>query len=559
MRIAGCMGLVLALLGTVSAQTVIYGPSTTRSFLTPMSGPQIIVRDSQANLYVIYRYQVSSIQSDIAIARSTTGGATWNLQWQTGFAYSTATDYGNFGGCIAIDSQDNLHCAWFHQVATSGSRIPRTTRYNRFDAATAKWGTEWVVTPTAAYEQEYPCLDVDQKDHVWFSYGPSGWKSYVDRSDLPCAPDLKFTRYTPAFASSASSQKVSMVVDAANRIHMTYYENGGTGGASIKHQWVDPAATAPAWTFQPLSNHSGNTARADYYSKMAADGAGNVYVIYVVDDQPVTTYTTDTEFFVRKWDGMTQTWGNPVLVHRVSHAVWYAGGKYNDSRLMSGACDETTGEFYFVYRDFGTGDFLIGRWRGIDTEPPTIYAKLMNAAPLPPTTQNYFFLPHFRGSIYPKQNRTSHGLDLLYVVGDQSAASPVYTDYFEHFPLASIASVRAPQIGTSYPLDLSAVAEGGKVHGTALTTSRLMPLLKIDRRYIPLAPDALFWLTVGNQAPGIFSNFHGVLGASGTAQAKIAIPAVLGLVGVQVDACFVTYDGGGVRAISNPWGFSITK
>ena len=62
-----------------------------------------------------------------------------------------------------------------------------------------------------------------------------------------------------------------------------------------------------------------------------------------------------------------------------------------------------------------------------------------------------------------------------------------------------------------------------------------------------------------NVLPGTFQNFHGVLGATGAGQAKVAIPNAAALVGVNVDGCFVTFDTGGLRAISNPWRFQITN
>jgi hypothetical protein len=93
----------------------------------------------------------------------------------------------------------------------------------------------------------------------------------------------------------------------------------------------------------------------------------------------------------------------------------------------------------------------------------------------------------------------------------------------------------------------------------AVTVSGLMAQVPFDRRLIPLTVDNLFLVSVANLLPGIFINFQSVLNASGIGQAKVAIPNVAGLVGVKIDACFATYDSGGVRAISNPWGFSITK
>ena len=560
MRILVCLCLFALLAGIGSAQSVLYGPGTTRAFQTPYTGPQTMVRDSQANLYVIYRYQVGT-QWDIAIARSADTGGSWNLTWQTGFA-ALGTDFGNYSPCIAIDSQDNLHCAWSHRVAFTGSRIPQTMRYNRYEAATSTWGTEWIVTPTPKYELNSCCLAVDQNDYVWFSHGSNSysWHSYLERSDQPFASDGKFTRYSPYYLSTGYSQHNCICVDALGRIHFTYYSSGPYG---VNHQWIDPAAATPTWSPKtPLSQHSGNTSRAEYSTKMAADNAGNVYLIYPVDSQyPTNNGTADTEFYLRKWDGSTQTWGNPVLIHNVPIAAWGAGiptytSTAND-RIITCACDETTSELYFVYRDFNTGDFVIGRWRGIDTEAPTRYARLMNVTP--PGPVNYFMYPRFRGSLWPKTNRTSIGLDLTYSVGDATAATPTYTDYFEHFPVASMNSAGAPKIGTTYPLDLSAVVDGGKAYTTALTMSGLSPMLQVNRRFVPLVPDNLFLVTAANLLPGLFQNFQGVLNASGTGQANVVLPNIAALVGVQIDGCFVTYDVTGLRAISNPWGFQITN
>jgi len=558
MRVLYCSCLILALLGTVSAQSVIYGPGSTRAFQTAYSGPQTIVRDSKANLYVIYRYQVST-QWDLAIARSSDNGSSWNMTWQTSFA-QLGTDFGSYHPCIAIDSQDNLHCAWLHRVAFTGSRLPQTIHYNRFEAATSKWGTEWVVTPSAVYERPNPVLTVDQNDYVWFSHGNTGWDSVIKRSDKPFASDGKFTSFSPVFSAS-NSQHMGLVVDALNRIHISYYDTGG-GYAGVKHQWIDPGASSPKWTLTSLSNHgpTNHTARAEYNSRMAADIAGNVYAIYNVDDQaPSSGRTGNTETYIRKWDGSTQGWGQPVLVQSVPSTVWAPSSGANDGRFITCGCDEASGEFYFTYRDFTTGDFVLGRWRGIDTEQPTAYARLMNTSPLPPNSRNYFFLPHMRGSLWPRQNRTGYGIDLTYVAGDQTASTPVYTDYFEHFPLGSMTSTATPKVGTTYPVALSATTEGGKAYATALTMSGLMPLAQLGRRFVPVAPDALFFLTVGNALPGVFQDFHGVLGASGTGQAKVAIPNIPVLVGLQMDGCFITYDLGGAGAISNAWGFMITN
>ncbi len=547
-------GLLTVLAGIAHGQTILDGPSPNRAFQTPYTGADTIVQDSRGTLFVIYRYQLGT-QWDVAIARSADGGANWNKTWQTGFA-TLGTDFGNYSPCIAIDSQDNLHCAWSHRVAFSGSRIPQTMRYNRYEAATNSWGTEWLVTPTPKFELNNCVLVVDQNDHVWFAHGDNSfsWHSYLLRSDKPFASDGKFTRYTPLYQSSGYSQHNCLCVDSMGRIHFTYYSSGPYG---VHHQWVDPAAATPTWSPKTaLSQHSGHTNRAEYSTKMAADAYGNVYLIYPVDSQyPTNNGSFDTEFYLRKWDGSTQTWSSPELIHNVPMSVWGASG-YND-RIISCACDEVSSDLYFTYRDFNTGEFVIGRWRGIVGEAPTTYARLQQVTP--PGPPNYFLYPHFRGSLWPVTNRTSLGLDLTYVVGDSTATNPTYTTYFERFPVASMTSPGTPKIGTTYPLVLSSPTEGGAPYVAAACVSGVTPLIQVGRRFIPLSPDSILFASATNVLPTVFVNFQAVLNAAGTGQAGFAIPNLAALVGVPVDTCFITYDASGVTAISNPWGFKITS
>ena len=133
--------LMLALLAgtTASAQSVMY-TSATRVFHSTV-GQRTVVRDQAGHLYAAYADLFVPTQSDVAIARSTDGGQTWNMKWQTGFAANAPTDWGNRAPSLAIDSQGNLHCSWYHAPDSSANN--RSIRYNRWDARTQAWGTEW--------------------------------------------------------------------------------------------------------------------------------------------------------------------------------------------------------------------------------------------------------------------------------------------------------------------------------------------------------------------------------------------------------------------------------
>jgi len=552
MRILSILGLVVLFAGGLAAQTAIHsGPS--RVFHVYV-GPQTFVRDQAGYLYTAYADRIQSTPSarfDVFIGRSTDGGKSWNMKWQSGFAYNTGTDYGNRIPSLAIDDQGNLHCSWYHQVSSTSNM---SVRYNRWDAQKNAWGTEQTMV-ASGYKRSVQALAVDAQNTVWMLCSNTGSYSLdVKRSDKPYASDMKFSNASPAFTHSGTCQYPDLIVDAAGRIHVSYYST--SNGATVHHQWLDPGAASPKWSAAlPLGNSNGT---ADYYSSMAADLAGNVYVVYSVDGQRNKTH--DPEWFLRKWDGSTQTWSGAVSIYKTTRKQYEpTSSTYNDDRVFSAACDETTGEVYFVYRNFESGELLLGRWHDGDAAP-TDYAKLMNTGSLPVNSRNYFIFPQFRGSIFPSFNRASGGLDLVYTVGDQNAPSPMYNLFYEHFPVGSLSSTGTPKIGTSYTLDLSAVMDANKAYLLALSMTDIQPGIPIARRFIPLAADSMFFLTAMNLIPVMFQQFQGVLSGAGAAQAKIAIPNMPALVNIKIYGAFITYPGAaGVNAISNPFTFVITS
>jgi len=533
---------------TLAAQSVVYtGPI--RAFHAGI-GPRVIVRDRGGNLYTLYRDRLNPPATEwrLGIARSSDGGKTWNLKWQIGFDSNPAGHYGNVPGSLAIDSQENLHVTWNHQVTNYKNC---SIFYNRWDRATQSWGTEVQIVPDG-YGRTTSALAVDSKDYVWMLHSTtSSWRCIMSRSDKPLASDMKFTPTNPTFTMTPNCQHASLVVDVLDRIHASFYSTGN--GDTVHHQWMDPNAISPTWTVTPLGNVNLSD---DEFSSMAADLQGNVYIVYGNDTQRSTTGNPNWE--LRKWDGFALKWSAPVPVYKTTHAKFRPGGGNSWGYVICLACDEASGEVYFTYRNYETGQFLLARWH--DGDPaPTTYAKLTTTGSLPPNALNYMWLPNFRGSLYPVFNRTALGLHFIYCTGDQTAPSPSYTFWSESFPVASLSSSGTPKIGTSYPLLLSAVTEGSQNYVMALTISGSQPGIPVGRRFIPAVPDGMFFVTLANVLPAVFINFQGVLSPSGIAQANVAIPGAAALVGVKVHGTYATFDLNGIRAIANPWLFQITS
>jgi hypothetical protein len=130
----------------------------------------------------------------------------------------------------------------------------------------------------------------------------------------------------------------------------------------------------------------------------------------------------------------------------------------------------------------------------------------------------------------------------------------VYTAKLAMQPGAVPLSMAAlPQTGATVPLDLDAPGLGGRSY--ALGASLGDRGLSLGGRAVPLAVDALLFVSVGGLAPGVFRDYVGILDKQGRARAQLVIPSAAALAGVTVHHAFVVLDAskpGGVGLVSNP-------
>jgi len=512
--------------------------------------PPSFVRDANGYLYFVYIQRFSPPQFDVAIARSTDGGKNWNLKWQAGFAANQTGDFGNYEPTLAVDGNGNLHCAWTHRPQQNSNG--QTVQYNRFDAATQKWGAEVTTGITPSRYNRNAALAVDSKDYVYFVHAhASTGRATLFKSDKPYASDMKFTAVTPAFGASGSVYETSMVIDAVDRVHVAYY---CSNGYTVRHQCFDGIA----WSAESMLGDGDN--EADQGIRLCSDLNGNVYAYYGHDSQAAWDKNQDPVWEIRKWDGATQVWGNPIPVYTTKRSQYrYQSQDVNYPWLISATCDETTGEVYVIYRDFDHGRYVLAAWRDGDTSVND-FALLGTTGSLAPNYPDRFYSPQMRGSLNPRFNRTAQGLDILFTVSDPLASPPTYTLNYDAFPVGSIQSTSRPGIGTTYPLDLFAAGDAGLGYQVALTMTGTAGGPKIDRRWVPLTVDPLFYLTAANRVPPMFPGFSGVLDTGGHARARMVIPAAPVLVGLILHGAFLTYPGGpaGMKTVSNAWRFQIT-
>ena len=108
--------------------------------------------------------------------------------------------------------------------------------------------------------------------------------------------------------------------------------------------------------------------------------------------------------------------------------------------------------------------------------------------------------------------------------------------------------------GAPYPIHLSLYSEAGRAYLAAASFGALSGIPTPAGR-VPLDPDPLFFLSMS--APALFSGFTGWLSRSGTARLTVNLPNLPNLQGKRFFVAMVTYDGKGIRKISEPLGITI--
>ncbi|MBN1441158.1 MAG: hypothetical protein JXA90_00545, partial [Planctomycetes bacterium] len=195
---------------------------------------------------------------------------------------------------------------------------------------------------------------------------------------------------------SASAQTTRLAIDAAGRVHCSFYRN--TGNGQYEHRVFDIEA---GWG---ESTNLGNTAAPnDVWGSLAADGLGNVHTLFIED-------STDTSPLwrvqYRRWDAVAG-WGEAVTFREI--APEQRTGIANNN-IFAIACDEPSGKVTILYRDLNRGGPLGivekeledgGFGEFVELEPPTI-------------GPHAYYSPSIRGRLFPASDRTLHGMHMTW-------------------------------------------------------------------------------------------------------------------------------------------------
>jgi len=108
--------------------------------------------------------------------------------------------------------------------------------------------------------------------------------------------------------------------------------------------------------------------------------------------------------------------------------------------------------------------------------------------------------------------------------------------------------------GTDYSLSLNFPGEAGRGYQAGASFG-IQPGMTIGGKGVPLNLDPLFLLSLTN--PAIFQGFSGALDSGARASATVRLPPSPGLRGLRVFFAALTYDGGGIRVVSDPIGMTV--
>jgi len=144
-------------------------------------GKDLMVRDSDGNLYIVYN-KLNGTLFDIWLSKSTDDGKTWDDS-----RIYMSYPYSYYVSSMVIDSEDNLHIG-FRDVEVAG-----TCRNEYFYGKSTNGGDTWSfteladLTDTEYIETEGVFLAVDEYDNIYYFYSHS--------DNLPSGTDTKVRKY----------------------------------------------------------------------------------------------------------------------------------------------------------------------------------------------------------------------------------------------------------------------------------------------------------------------------------------------------------------------------
>ncbi|MEM8816313.1 MAG: Calx-beta domain-containing protein [Pseudomonadota bacterium] len=213
---------------------------------------------------------------------------------------------GNEGGDVA---------AFWRKRFTATPNIREAT-HSRYDPATGAWGTTGGTTTEALSQArliDYPHIDMNASgDAVAVWSDVSTRASYYDASAGNWSvPEVLTNELFPGFNDAGYEPKVA-IHDSGNAIAV--WDNFlGTGVSGVGDVWASVYDAASATWGEAIELEASNLDATSPQIEM--DAAGNAYVVWMQDNNPLDPWNDTFEIWARRYDVATATWEPAVLVH----------------------------------------------------------------------------------------------------------------------------------------------------------------------------------------------------------------------------------------------------
>ena len=305
-------------------------PAKRLTWSLAVSGSPAIAADSSGNPHVAWSRSLSSGNTEIYYRKSTDGGTNWTaakrLTWTSPLSSSPA---------LAVDSAGNLHVVWSESVLDGGFWKSEIYCKKSSDGGAA-WTTGQRLTWTADFSS-FPAVTLDSSGNphvVWQDFWPGNWEVFHKRGadgGTTWTANKRLT-WTPGHSTCPRA-----IVDAIGNLSVVWSEDVSEDFNSEIYYKKSPDG-GTAWTANKRLTW---TPSISLYPGVAADPAGNVYVVWEED-------LDHTEIYYKKSTNGGSVWS------RTWNISWTSGDSYEPNVAL-----DSSGHLHMVWYDATPGNFEI--------------------------------------------------------------------------------------------------------------------------------------------------------------------------------------------------------
>ncbi|MHA1447008.1 MAG: hypothetical protein ACTSSN_09975 [Candidatus Heimdallarchaeaceae archaeon] len=241
----------------------------------------------------------------------------FDWKWTFTEIVSTESTWLSYFPSIAVDTEGNVHVAWFEDTDYGGSGNDYDILYKRKEASTSTWTMTEVVSTESTSDSERPSIatDVEGNVHiVWHedtNYGGSG-------DDL----DIFYKRWNTSTStwsmtevisteSSTVSWRSSVTADAKGNVHIAWEDltdYAGAGATDMDIFYKRWEASSSTWTMTEVVSTESIWFSDDV--SIVTDAEGNVHITW----RDETGSVGDRDILYKRWEVSTSSWTMTEIV-----------------------------------------------------------------------------------------------------------------------------------------------------------------------------------------------------------------------------------------------------